>query len=48
MTNLKDTKATVLEQYKQAKKEYLSMPTTENWAKFCDAKRNCMLLGVRI
>ena len=48
MTNLMTQKKEVLEQYKAAKQEYLKNPTAENWKKFCDEKRNCMMLGVRI
>lgn len=36
------------EAYKAAKESYLKNSTTENWKKFCDAKKECMLLGVRI
>lgn len=37
-----------LNNYKEAKKAYLENRTNENWIKFCDAKKVCMLLGVRI
>lgn len=36
------------ENYKTTKANYLSNPTNDNWKKFCDAKRTCMLLGIRI
>lgn len=41
-------KAKALEIYKEAKKAYFENRTNENWITFCNAKRNCMLLGVRI
>lgn len=41
-------KTTALENYINARNAYLENKTNENWIKFCDAKRNCMLLGVRI
>lgn len=42
------TKEKALKNYKEAKENYLKNRTNQNWIKFCDAKRNCMLLGVRI
>lgn len=44
MTN----KTKALEDYKAAKENYLKDLTTDNWIKFCDAKRVCMLLGIRL
>ena len=41
-------KERALNNYKEAKENYLSNMTNENWKAFCDAKRVCMLLGVRI
>ena len=41
-------KERALNNYKEAKQNYLSNMTNENWKVFCDAKRVCMLLGVRI
>lgn len=41
-------KEEALKIYKEAKKAYLENMTNENWIKFCDAKTNCMKLGVRI
>lgn len=41
-------KTTALENYRNARNAYLENKTNENWIKFCEAKRNCMLLGVRI
>ena len=34
--------------YKEAKEKYLEDMTDENWIEFCDAKTNCMRLGIRI
>lgn len=48
MGNLIEKKNEALETYKEAKKNYLENRNNENWERFCDAKRNCMLLGVRI
>lgn len=45
---LKEQKENALKNYKEAKANYLENPTNENWLVFCDRKRNCMLLGVRI
>lgn len=45
---LKDKMAAAKEAYKAAKENYIKNRTTENWIKFCDAKKECMLLGVRI
>lgn len=44
MTN----KENALQIYKETKKTYLENRTNENWIAFCDAKRNCMRLGIRI
>lgn len=41
-------KETALNNYKEAKKAYLENRTNENWIAFCEAKTNCMRLGVRI
>ena len=42
------SKETALKEYKEAKKNYLENMTNDNWVKFCDAKINCMKLGIRI
>ena len=42
------TKTDALNEYKQTRKIYIDNPTNENWKKFCNAKRNCMLLGIRV
>lgn len=44
MTN----KYKALKNYKEAKENYLQARTSDNWIKFCDAKRVCMLLGIRL
>ena len=41
-------KETTLNNYKELKKAYLENRTNENWIKFCNAKKECMLLGIRI
>ena len=41
-------KAEALKNYKEAKAEYLKNMTNKNWIAFCNAKTNCMRLGVRI
>lgn len=48
MNKLKEQKEQALEIYKEAKKTYLENMSQENWKAFCEAQRNCMLLGVRI
>ena len=45
---MKNDKETALKNYKEAKKSYLENMTNDNWKAFCVAKRNCMLLGIRI
>lgn len=45
---LTDQKAKALETYKAAKVNYLENMSEENWKRFCEAKRNCMMLGIRI
>lgn len=45
---LEQKKTEALKKYKEAKENYLNSPSKENWIKFCDAKANCMRLGVRI
>lgn len=42
------SKEEALNNYKEAKKEYLENRTNENWVAFCEAKTNCMRLGIRI
>ena len=41
-------KEEALRVYKEAKLRYLSDRSNENWISFCDARRICMRLGVRI
>ena len=45
---MRTDRETAVNTYKEAKAAYLKNRTDENWKKYCDAKRNCMLLGVRI
>lgn len=45
---LEQKKTAAREAYKKTRLAYMDNPTKENWAKFCDAKRTCMLLGVII
>ena len=42
------SKEEVLKIYKEAKKKYLEDMSNENWIEFCNAKVECMRLGVRI
>ena len=46
--SLEQKKEIALENYKNARDVYMNNITKENWIKFCDAKRICMLLGVKI
>ena len=48
MMTLKEKKETALKDYKVARKNYLENMSNDNWIKFCDAKTNCMKLGIRI
>ena len=41
-------KSEALNTYKEAKKRWQEDMTDKNWKAFCDAKRICRLLGVRI
>ena len=45
---LEDKRKEAKETYKAVKENYLKNRTNENWIKFCDVKKECMLLGVRI
>lgn len=45
---LEQKKMEARKEYKEAKENYFKNMSNENWIKFCDAKRNCRLLGVRI
>lgn len=44
MTNKEEAKRA----YKEAKAAWLENQTNENWIAFCNAKRVCRLLGIRI
>lgn len=46
--NLQERKTSALNTYKETKKAYLEERTDENWKSFCNAKADCMRLGVRI
>lgn len=46
--NLTTAKENALTAYKEAKKRYLEERTQEAWICFCNAKTNCMRLGVII
>ncbi len=55
MKDLQTSKKDALAAYKVAKMAFMETISKENikgdaakWAEFCEAKRNCMLLGVRI
>ena len=41
-------KQQALETYKATKTNYMHNMTNANWIAFCDAKRTCRLLGVKI
>jgi len=45
---MRTDKDKALNNYREAKIAYLENRTNENWVKFCNAKRECMLLGIRI
>lgn len=46
--DLTTKKRIALDRYKSARSEYLETLTKESWVRFCDCKRECMLLGCRI
>lgn len=55
MKDLQKSKSEALAVYKLEKAAFMETVSRENikgdatkWAKFCEAKRNCMLLGVRV
>lgn len=45
---MRTNRETALNNYKNAKVEYLNNPTKKNWIAFCDCKRECMRLGIRL
>ena len=45
---LNEKKAIAKEKYKETKVRYFETMNKEDWISFCEAKRVCMLLGVRI
>lgn len=46
--DLNSRKMEAIEAYKEAKRAYKEDMSDENWIRFCNAKRACMLLGCRI
>jgi len=46
--NLEEKKAQALKNYKEKRDAYMETISRENWIAFCDAKRVCRLMGVRI
>lgn len=55
MKNLTERKTSALEAYREARDDWFATVSRKNlhgdqekWIAFCDAKKNCMLLGVRI
>ena len=46
--DLQENKADALNTYKAAKAAYLENMNNKNWISFCDAKVNCIRLGIRI
>lgn len=48
MKKIEEQKMDALAIYKEAKKAYLTESSNENWINFCNAKKACMMLGVRI
>lgn len=45
---MKEQKINALKAYKEAKAKYLENKNDTTWREFCNAKTNCMRLGVRI
>ena len=45
---MNEKKNEALKAYKEAKNKWLENKHESNWKEFCEAKRACMLLGVRI
>ena len=45
---MNEKKNEALKAYKEAKNKWLENRNESNWKEFCEAKRACMLLGVRI
>lgn len=48
MNKLEETKKKALENYKKAKQAYIEYMSEENWIAYCNAKTECMRLGVII
>lgn len=45
---LNERKAEAKANYTEKRETWKNNPTNDNWRQFCNAKRDCMLLGVRI
>lgn len=45
---MEQKKSEARKKFKEAKSAYLERPIKDNWIRFCEAKRMCMLLGVII
>ena len=45
---LEEQKVEAKRDYREAREVWMKNPTNDNWRRFCNAKRNCMLLGARI
>ena len=45
---LNEQKIQAKQLYIERRRDYMENQTPENWKKYCDAKRYCMLLGVII
>lgn len=48
MKSLDEKKSEAIKEYKEAKQAYIENQSNENWIRFCNAKRNCMMIGCRI
>lgn len=45
---IEERKTEARRNYKARRETWKQDPTTDNWRRFCNAKRECMMLGVRI
>lgn len=48
METLEQKKEAAWSEFRKARKAYLADMSKENWLRFCEAKSNCMRLGVLI
>lgn len=46
--SLEEKKAQALKNYEEKRNAYMETMSRENWIAFCDTKRVCRLMGVRI